>query len=136
MELQYSDIQKAAIVCALVEMVNVDLKVTEEELRETNIINQELNVTDEIFELGVVMPVDHALRVIRKMNDEQKMNVAKLLVRIIDSDDEVANSEIVLLNEICSLTGIDLLFELRVKDAPEPKASTTTKPPREDGSEQ
>ena len=131
MELQYTDIQKAAIVCALVEMVNVDHKVTEDELRETNLINQELNITDEIYELGVVMPVDHALHVIRKMSDDQKIHVAKLLVRIIDSDDEVANSEIVLLNEICNLTGIDILFELRVKDAPAAGPSTTTKPPRE-----
>lgn len=108
--LSYTDNQKAAIVSLLIEMINIDNIVSLEELNESNCINKELHISQEIFEMGKALKVEYAIDVLRKMTDMQKIEVGKLLTRIIDADGRVVPAELSLLKNICHNTGIDVIL--------------------------
>ena len=111
----FSQTQKEAIVSIIIEMINADHIVSLEELRISNLINNELEISDEIFRVGYALDVEFALSVIKEMSDEQKLQVAYILTRIIDADDAV-DDEFVLFNTICEKTGIDIVINRRIKD--------------------
>ncbi len=102
--------QKAAIVSALIEMVNADSVVAYEELVRLNFINYQLGIDDNIFELGRSLKYDYAVKMIAEMTPSQKITVAKLMTDIIDSDNIVATAELALLSDFCSRTGLTLLL--------------------------
>lgn len=108
--MSYTDSQKAAIVSLIIEMINVDNVVSIEELHVSNIINNELHITQDIFEMGKALKVEYAIDVVSKMTDTQKCEVGKLLTRIIDADGEVKSSELKLLSSIAKLTGLDIII--------------------------
>lgn len=110
-DLHFTDTQKAAIVSLIIEMVNIDKEIAPEEVHETNIINAELSITEEIFLTGRALDVTYALDIVRRLDDEHKLMVGQLLARIIDADTEVKDDEIALFNYICHATGIDILLE-------------------------
>ena len=96
--LTYSDNEKAAIVSLLIEMVNVDDTLAPEELNEINLINDELHITQDTFDLGKALDFQYAVE------------VASYLTRIIDSDGIVHPVELQLLNRICKQTGLDIIL--------------------------
>ncbi len=102
--------QKAAIVSVLIEMVNIDGAVAYEELVRQNFIYYQLKIDDDIFELGRSLKYDYAVKMIAQMADDQKMSVAKLLVDVIDADNEVNEAELSLLNDFCARTGIEKIL--------------------------
>lgn len=106
----YSNNEKAAIVSLLIEMINVDGIIDLEELYVMNVVNGELGITQDIFEAGKAMDCNYAMTVVKHMSDENKMNVAVLLTKVIDADGEDDNREIALLNKICEATGIDTVI--------------------------
>ena len=85
----FSQTQKEAIVSIIIEMINADHVVSAEELKLSNLINNELEISDEIFRVGYALDVEFALSVIKEMSDEQKLKVGYILTRIIDADDAV-----------------------------------------------
>lgn len=109
-EITYTVTQKEAIVSLIIEMVNSNELITIEELHTSNIINHELRITDEMFEVGRALDVEYAIEIVRHMNDEQKLHVGYLLTRIIDAD-EPGVREFRLFNEICRRSGIDVVIE-------------------------
>ena len=109
--LLYTNRQKEALVSLIIEMINCDSTITLEELHESNVINAELGITDDIFRVGLALDVRYAIQIVKEMSDEQKLHVGYLLTRIIDADGEDADSEIDLLNHICRETGIDELLK-------------------------
>lgn len=108
--MNYTDTQKAAIISLVIEMINIDNVVSIEELTVSNIINNELHISQEIFEMGKALQVEYAIELVKKMTDQQKFEVGKLLTRIIDADGVVKPVEINLLNSICNLTGLDVIL--------------------------
>ena len=102
--------QKAAIVSALIEMVNADSVVAYEELVRLNFINYQLGIDDDIFELGRNLKYDYAVKMIAEMAPSQKITVAKLMTDIIDSDNIVDTAELTLLSDFCARTGLTLLL--------------------------
>ena len=110
--MMFSQTQKEAIVSIVIEMINADHVVSLEELRISNLINNELEISDEIFRVGYALDVEFALNVIKEMSDGQKLQVGYILTRIIDADDD----EFALFNTICEKTGIDIVINRRVKD--------------------
>ena len=106
----YTDIQKAAIVSMIIEMINADAEVTVEEFNETKLINVELRVDNDIFLVGREMKMNTALEIVRRMNDVKKIHTAQLLTRIIDADGRVRDEEIALLNSICQQVGLDKIL--------------------------
>ncbi|MBQ0070071.1 MAG: TerB family tellurite resistance protein [Bacteroidales bacterium] len=108
--MSYTDIQKASIISLIIEMINIDNVVSVEELTVSNIINNELHISQDIFEMGKALKVEYAIDVVKKMTDQQKFEVGKLLTRIIDADGDVKPVEISLLNSICKLTGLDVIL--------------------------
>ena len=111
----FSQTQKEAIVSIVIEMINADHVVSLEELKISNLINNELEISDEIFRVGYALDVKFALSVIKEMSDEQKLQVGYILTRIIDADDAV-DDEFTLFNAICEKTGIDIVINRRIKD--------------------
>ncbi len=111
MEQQYSDIQKAALVSLLIEMVNADRRIDLEEVRVLNHICRELNIDSDTFTCGRGLIYKAAIVIASRMSEEKKIHAAKALVRIIDADNEIDPNELRLLNEICEATGIDLVFD-------------------------
>lgn len=109
----FSQTQKEAIVSIIIEMINADHVVTIEELRLSNLINNELEISDEIFRVGYALDVEFALSVIKGMSDEQKLEVGYILTRVIDADDAV-DDEFALFNIICEKTGIDIVINRRI----------------------
>lgn len=107
----YSDKEKAAIVSLLIEMANIDQLVTIEELAEVNDINAELNITQDIFEMGKALELSYAIEVVRQMSQNKKIAVGKFLTRIIDADGKVKSIELNLLNSICHRTGLDIVLK-------------------------
>ena len=108
--MNYTDTQKAAIISLVIEMINIHNVVSVEELTVSNIINNELHISQEIFEMGKALQVEYAIELVKKMTDQQKFEVGKLLTRIIDADGVVKPVEINLLNSICNLTGLDVIL--------------------------
>ena len=111
LSMQFTDTQKGAIVSLIIEMANVDNDVSLHELRESNLINAELAITDEIFTMGRALDVAFAVEIMRHMSDKQKLYVAQLLTRMIDADKKVDDNEIAFLNWECLQTGADILLE-------------------------
>ena len=112
--MKYTQTQKEAIVSLVIEMINADHLVTLEELKESNLINHELEITDELFTVGYALDTDFAIKIVKEMSDEQKLNVGLLLTRIIDAD-EAVHDEFTLFNAICEKTGIDIVIHEREK---------------------
>lgn len=113
--MDFTPTQKEAIVSLVIEMINADGMVSLEELYESNVINDELEITQEMFNVGYALDVDYAADVVRRMNDEQKLYVGLLLTRIIDADRAV-DEEFELLNSICQRTGIDIALDKHNRD--------------------
>ncbi len=111
----YSDTEKAAIVCLLIELINADEKVTLDEQYIFSKICGEIAVTQDIFNAGKNMDVKYAMVVVKHMTDEQKMDVAVMMARIIDADG-ADDKEIKMLNQICLETGLDMVIHDKVKD--------------------
>ena len=111
LSMQFTDTQKGAIVSLIIEMANVDNEVSLHELRESNLINAELAITDEIFTMGRALDVGFAVEIMRHMSDKQKLYAAQLLTRMIDADSKVDDNEISFLNWVCRQTGADILLE-------------------------
>lgn len=108
---QFTAEQKAAIVSALIEMINADQVVAYEELVRLNFINYSLGIDDDIFELGRSLKYDYAVKMIADMTPGQKITVAKLLTDIIDSDSVVADPELATLNDFCARTGLTQILK-------------------------
>ena len=85
MEQQYSDIQKAALVSLLIEMVNADRRIDLEEVRVLNHICRELNIDSDTFTCGRGLIYKAAIVIASRMSEEKKIHAAKALVRIIRS---------------------------------------------------
>lgn len=111
----YSDLEKAAIISLLLEMANVDDDIAVEELNEINLINDELNITYEIFNHGKATDINYAIKRVSIMPEKKKLEVGSYLTRIIDADKIVKDVEIKLLNEICHRTGIDIIINKKIK---------------------
>ena len=107
--MMYTDIQKAAIVSLLIEMINADGRVDIDELRTLNHINHELDITQDIFTAGRGLNLEAAISIAARMTDEQKLDAGGLLVRMIDADSNVDINEIALLNTIGERTGISFI---------------------------
>ena len=108
--------QKEDIVSLIIEMINIDRKITLEDLHTSNVINSELAITDDIFRVGCALDVNYAINIVKEMDDEHKLNTGLLLTRIIDADGEVNDDEIVLLTHICNETGITELLDSKDED--------------------
>ncbi len=98
--MEYSNIEKAAIVCLLIELINADKTVALDERYIFNQICNELAVTQDIFDAGKSMDMDYAVVVVKHMNEDQKMAIAVLMTRIIDADGGVHDKELSVLNKI------------------------------------
>lgn len=112
-DITFTGRQKEAIVSLIIEMINIDRKITLEELHISNVINAELGITDDIFRVGRALDVNYAIQIVKEMSDEQKLNTGLLLTRIIDADGEVNDNEIALLTHVCNETGITQLLDAR-----------------------
>ncbi|MBQ0120863.1 MAG: TerB family tellurite resistance protein, partial [Bacteroidales bacterium] len=106
---KYSDNEKSAIVSLLIEMINVDNVISLKEMDEINVINRDLNITEEVFLLGKALDFNYSVELVKHMSDEKKLEVAKYITRIIDADGVVKDVEIQLLNDICHRTGLDII---------------------------
>ena len=102
----FTDIEKQAIVSLIIEMVNADRVITMEELIASNNINVELGINDEVFQAGLALNADYAVEVVKKMDTDRKCFVARLLVRIMDADG-ASESEHDLLEYIGQRIGLD-----------------------------
>lgn len=106
----FTDQEKIAIVSLLIEMANADRQIAYEEMITINLICQRLEIDHNSFVVGHGLKCEHAIEVLKGMHNDKKMQFAKLLVEIIDSDQKVTESELALLNHACKAIGIDELL--------------------------
>lgn len=104
-DINFTDVEKQAIVSLIIEMINADRVITLEEMYAMNSINAELHITEEVFNAGKALDFDYAIEVVKKMDTNRKCYVAQQLVRIMDSDGADA-AEHDLLIEIGRRTGL------------------------------
>ena len=114
--IQFTGMQKAAIVSLLIEMINADQKVDPRECDTFNAICVEYAVDEDTFCLGRSLDSMVAIEVMKRMSDLQKIVTAQLLTRVIDADMCDDDREIQLLNVICKATGVDVLINTCVRD--------------------
>lgn len=103
--------EKIAIVSLLIEMANADSTIAYEEMISFNLICRRLEIDHNSFVVGHGLKCEHAIEVLKTMTDDKKLELAKLMVDIIDSDNQAADSEIALLNHACRAIGIDRLLQ-------------------------
>lgn len=108
--MNFTDQEKIAIVSLLIEMANADQRIAYEEMITINLICQRLEVDHNSFVVAHGLKCEHAIKVLTTMSDDKKLQLAKLLVDIIDSDNDVDSAEIELLNHACKQLGIDKLL--------------------------
>lgn len=109
--MQFTSQEKIAIVSLLIEMANADKQIAYEEMITFNLICQRLEIDHSSFVVGHGLKCEHAIEVLKTMTDEKKLALATMLVDIIDSDNQVDDSEIALLNHACQQLGIDKLLQ-------------------------
>lgn len=109
--MQFTDQEKIAILSLLIEMANADNQIVFEEMIAINLICQKLEIDHNSFIVAYDLRCEHAIEVLKNMSDEKKMKLAQMMVEIIDSDNNVDDSEIALLNHACHKIGIDTLLE-------------------------
>lgn len=103
---EFTDIEKQAIVSLMIEMINVDRQITLEEMYATNVINAELNITEDIFRAGMALDFMYAIEVVKKMDVTRKCYIAQQLTRIMDADgaDEPEHELLVRIGELTGLS--------------------------------
>ena len=92
-------------------MANADGRIAYEEMITFNLMCQRLEIEHNSFVVARGLKCEYAIEVLKTMNDEKKIELAKLMVDIIDSDNKADDSEIALLNHACHEIGIDVLLK-------------------------
>ncbi len=108
--MQFTDQEKIAILSLLIEMANANNQIAYEEMITINLICQKLEIDHASFVVAYDLKCEHAIEVLKSMSDDKKLELAKMLVEIIDSDNDVDDREIALLNHACHEIGIDTLL--------------------------
>ena len=106
----FSDQEKIAIVSMLIEMANADKHIAYEEMITINLICRRLEIDHNSFVVGHGLRCEHAIEVLKTMSDEKKLELAKMLVELIDSDNNIDDSEIALLNHVGQKLELDKLL--------------------------
>ena len=106
--MEYTQIQKAAIACLLIEMANIDNDVAFEELIAINHLNKELKISKETQSLGFILEYEEAIDFLKPLSMEARIQVAKYLVVVADADEKLEPAELDFLNCVCT--------DLQVKD--------------------
>ncbi len=96
----FSDQEKIAIVSLLIEMANADKQIAYEEMITINLICRQLQIDHNSFVVGHGLRCEHAIEVLKTMSDDKKLKLAQMLVDIIDSDQNIDEAEIALLNHV------------------------------------
>ena len=112
----FNDTQKAAIVSLLIEMINADSVVDPMECAVFDQICVEYSISEDTYTLGRALDSMVAINIMKQMSDLQKLDTARLLMRVIDADARDDDMEIRLLNIICKATGVDALLDARYQD--------------------
>ena len=107
---QFTEMQKAAVVSLMIEMINADGAVDPLECDVFDAICAEYAINEEIYNLGRSLNGLVAVDMMKKMSDQQKIATAQLLIRVIDADAKDDDAEIRLFNIICRATGLDTLI--------------------------
>ena len=94
----------------LIEMANADKHIAYEEMITINLICRRLEIDHNSFVVGHGLRCEHAIEVLKTMNDEKKLELAKMLVELIDSDNNIDDSEIALLNHVGQKLELDKLL--------------------------
>lgn len=108
--MKFNNQERIAIVSLLIEMANADKRIAYEEMIAFNCICKRLSIDHSTFVVGHSLKCEHAVEVLKGMEDSKKLDLAQLMVEIIDSDSNVDDAEIALLNSLCKLIGIDKLL--------------------------
>lgn len=106
----FTNQEKIAIVSLLIEMANADSKIAYEEMITFNHICHRLKIDHSTFIVGHGLKCEHAVEVLKAMTAAKKLQLAQLMVEIIDSDNNVDDTEIALLNHVCREIGIEQLL--------------------------
>lgn len=106
----FSDQEKIAIVSLLIEMANADKHIAYEEMITINLICRRLEIDHNSFVVGHGLRCEHAIEVLKTMSDKKKLELAKMLVELIDSDNNIDDSEIALLNHVGQKLELDKLL--------------------------
>lgn len=111
MQDMFSATEREAIVSLMIEMANADGDVAYEELIRVNHINDLMGISEEEFFVARALKAEYACGVVSRMDAARKRLVGKLLQEMIDADEKIDEREIILLERIGKLTGIDLCFD-------------------------
>lgn len=112
-QIHFNETQKAALVSLLIEMINVDGVVDPSECAVFNTICVECGIGEDAFRVGRSLDSMIAIDIMKRMNDLQKLAVARMLTRVIDADACDDDKEIQLFNIICVATGVDVLVNAK-----------------------
>lgn len=94
----------------LIEMANADKHIAYEEMITINLICRRLEIDHNSFVVGHGLRCEHAIEVLKTMSNEKKLELAKMLVELIDSDNNIDDSEIALLNHVGQKLELDKLL--------------------------
>lgn len=108
--MNFTDQEKIAIVSILIEMANADERIAYEEMITLNLICRRLNIDNNSFTVAKGLKGEFAIEVLKTMSDDKKLELAQLMVEIIDSDNHADEAEIALLNHACYAIGIDKIL--------------------------
>jgi len=111
--MQFSEQEKIAILSMLIEMANADNRVAYEEMITFNLLCRRLEIDHNSFVVAHGLKCEHAIEVLKNMSDDKKLQLAQMMVEIIDSDNNVDDTEIALLNHACHEIGIDTLLNTK-----------------------
>lgn len=109
--MRFTDQEKIAILSMLIEMANANNQIAYEEMITINLICQKLEIDHNSFLVAYDLRCEHAIEVLKNMNNDKKLHLAQMMVEIIDSDNDVDDREIALLNHACHEIGIDNLLK-------------------------
>ena len=108
--MQFTSQEKIAVMSLLIEMANADDQIVFEEMIAINLICQKMEIDHDSFIVAYGLKCEHAIEVLKNMSNDKKLRLAQMMVDIIDSDNEVDDREIALLNHACHEIGIDTLL--------------------------
>ena len=105
--MDFTSIQKQAVIGLVAGLVEADSWIEDEEIEFSQDVMDALECTDEDFEIGQDMPLLQALVIVKNMTEEQKSAVSDVLSATIVADRIITTEEAEIFDYVTELTGID-----------------------------
>ena len=117
--MEFTSVEKQAVISLMVGIIEADGWIDDEEIEFAQDVLDAIECTEEDFELGQDMPLLPALVILKNLSEEQKGVVSDVITATIVADRIVTVEEAVIFDYVTELTGLDIYLDEEEKEEKE-----------------